>query len=715
MTTSDSQATEGVRRAPRHPVFLRSAALSVEFDGLDGLPYRYTFAGQSIWGEGGGNPVRAILCSLTPRRFVTIPVKVVAVNAGTDQVVFRYEVHHEDEPGAWFSLKYAIHGASLIVTMEDVVEDPGYELIEVALPDLATVREKDRGAWITQGRDCGSFVRLAEAKAHRYEDDDNFGRISIQLPIGMVGSGEIACMMEVSAFMDGTETEIALHQGERVARMGTIQVHRVHGGRCYNMNDGGDAVCGDAHTPNLLVGQTPRCRFDFFQVEDASTPWFAGAKILRDRMPASPTKYFDDKFVFMIAGRNKTDPEPKTTFAQSSMLLRDIAQLTDYAPLVAYISGWVYDGQDTGYPSEDKVNASLGSYDELMKLMADSRQLNVNVSVNVNYDDAYKSSPEFDTAFIAREPNGAIWKSRPWDGEDSYIVGMAKYVLGGWAKRRIEKTMARYKLRNAMLIDAMSWFTIRNDWDPKHPASGYKNLVEGKWAIIEEFRKRGVNVTSEQFRYPMLGKLALTVDGPEPAPCPFGGEQIPLTAMVYRKSTIFGSSGNGAVRPHQDLFWNSRPGVWYEHATDRKTITDFYYLVVLPYNKVHTRDVVSYTTRGAVREIELEGSSKIAIDAAARTYTVTLEGATIAQGESTCCPVDADRIAFYSRAGGRLAYPLPKEWDEAAVAARALTVEGRRPFPVKIEEGQIVVEVPARSPVMVYSREQAIHPLPNLG
>jgi hypothetical protein len=508
--------------------------------------------------------------------------------------------------------------------------------------------------------------------------------------------------------MDGTETAISQSGGELRAGIGAVQVYRVHGGRCYNMNDGKDAVCGTASTPNLLVGQISRCRLDFYTVEDRTTPWLSAAKLMRARMPIRPTQYFDDRFVYMIAGKLKVEPEPRTTFAQSAALIRDMARLTDYAPQIAYVSGWVYDGQDTGYPSEDVVNRSLGSYEELMNLMAESRRLNANVSVNVNYDDAYKSSPQFDPAFIAREPDGAIWKSRAWDGEDSYVVGMAKYVRGGWAKRRIEATMARYKLRNAMLIDAFSWFAIRNDWDPAHPASGYTNLVDGKWKILDEFRMRGVNVTSEQFRYPMLGKLALSVNGPEPRECPFGGEQIPLTAVIYRKAAVFGDSGDGVFRPQQNLFWNSRPGVWYEHKTDRKAMTDFYYLIVLPYNKVHLLDVEMYMTRGTLREIGLEEDSKIAMDAASVSYKVVWKGATIATDESTTCPVDASRIAFYSRAGGRLSYPMPPDWTASDMTARALTIDGRTPFPVRAEKGQIIVDCPARVPVMVYGAESAI-------
>jgi len=710
---SSAQAPTGTRKAPEDPVVLHSGSLSVTLDAADGLPYRYAFQGRSIWGEDSGAPATAVLCQLQPRRYETIPLRVASVRHSPAGAVFTFEVRSAqhlsgDQFGARFSLRYAIDGASLFVTMEDVVEQHGFELIEVALPNLASVRESDHEAWLAQGRDGGSFVRLMEATPHVYEDDDNFGRISIQLPMGAVGTARIGCLMEVTSFMDGTETSVVESEGKRSARIGTIKVHRVHGGRCYNMNDGGDPVCGTEHTPNLLVEQASRCRLDFYRVEDPALPWFPAAKLLRARMPATPTNYFDDKFLYLIAGRNKTETSPRTTFAQSRQLIRDIARLTDYAPQVAYISGWVYDGQDTGYPSEDVVNASLGSYEELMQLKEDCRAINVNVSVNVNYDDAYKSSPEFSLDFIAREPNGAVWKARAWDGEDSYIVGMAKYVAGGWATRRINAMMARYKLRDAMLIDALSWFTIRNDWDQKHPASGYKNLVDGKWVIIEEFRKRGIHICSEQFRYPMLGKLALTVDGPEPRPSPLGGEQIPLTAIVYRKSTIFGSNGGGALRPKQDLFWNSRPGVWYEHKTDRRTITDFYYLVVLPYNKVHSLDVASYSKDGSRRVLHLEAGSKITIETASNSYEVVLNGVTIAANESTTCALDANRIAFYSRSGGRLEFPLPARWIPAKMTARSLTVEGRKPFPVRVESAKIIVDALAQVPVVVYAEEKSI-------
>ncbi len=708
LTSKSKSPGNSVRHPPLTPLSLVSTNLTVIFDSRDGLPYRYAFAGRTLWGEDSGTPIQAILCRQQPRAYTNVTVTLADTRLEQNSIVFRYDVPWQDQPVASFSLRYSLDGASLVITQEAVVEHPGFELIEVALPSLVTIREDEAQAWMAQGRNGGSFVRLAQSKPFRFEDDDNFGRISTQLPIGIVGTQSIACMLEVTAFMDATETNIVALGDLRRASIGTIQVHRVHGGRCYNMNDGGDAVCGTPSTPNLLVGQTSRCRLDFFVPEDADSPWFTGAKLLRSRMPTIPTRYFDDKLLYLIAGKQKVLPEPQTTFAQSAQLIAQIANLTDFAPQIAYISGWVYDGQDTGYPSEDVVNPTLGTYDDLLKLVERSRALNANVSVNVNYDDAYKSSPLFDPAFIAREPNGDMWKSRAWDGEPAYIVGMAKFVQGGWARRRIAATLARYKLRHTMLIDALSWFAIRNDWDPSHPASGYKNLVDGKWVVLDSFRQRGIEVASEQFRYPMLGKLSLSVNGPEPQACPFGGEQIPLTAIVYRKAAIFGGEGDGVLRPAQSLFWNSRPGLWFEHKTDRREITDFYFLVALPYSKVHALDATSYQVHGGTRIIQLEQDSKIAMNTAIPSYTVVWNGAIITQNEQTTCPIDDQRIAFYARTATRLSYPLPTHWNSAAVTACRMTIDGRQPHSVQIADGRIVLEAPTRVPIIVYATKEAI-------
>lgn len=698
-------AQSAPRTEPAHPLRLSNDQLAMTFDPSDGSPYSYGYKGQRFW---GGSPLSAIVCQLAPRAYQTVPLAAPRVEQAGSDAGFTYTLQFAGKPAVSFKLRYALKGSSLTLTLDEVREQPGFELIEVALPQLLSVREEDGPAWFAEGRHGGSFVRLQQAKAFRFNDNEYFGRISTELPVGMVGQQDVGCVMHVTSCMDGTETEVSGNPGSRRALLGTVQVYRVHGGRCYAMNDGGDDVCGTAETPNLIVGQMPSTRFDFFTCAGQDQPWLTGAKIVRARVPQGPTSFFENRFVYILAGRNKTAPAPRSTFAQSRQIVNDIAMLTDHAPQTGFISGWAYDGQDTGFPSEDKINTSLGTYEELRAMIDQTKALNANVTLNVNYDDAYKSSPIFDDAFIARRPDGKIWKSRAWDGEDSYVVGMAKFMEGGWGSRRIAYTMDRYKISDAILIDAMSWFAVRNDWDPEHPASGYKNLVDGKFKILDQFHAHGVEVTSEQMRYPFVGRLAVSMDGPGISSAPFGGEAIPLVATVYRGRTIWGTGGTALNEAGLQLFWNTRSSLWFEASSDRASMAEFYYLVVLPYGKLHRLSVEGYESQGSMRRLILEQNSQIIRDDSSHSYSATVDGIEIARDGSTCCPVDAQRVAFYARTARRLTYPLPSQWDKDNITARAMTLTGRSNHPVHCESGKIIVEVTAAQPVIVYSDKSVI-------
>ncbi len=700
------------QNAAGNHIRIANSQLEIAFDQRLGMPYEYRYKGQRLLAETEGHCAHAIVCRLQPRNYETVALHPISAHRLGQALDFTFQVALQAGPAVEFHLRYALAGNTMQVTLESVTENAGFEFIEVALPRLVAAHEEDGPAWMAESRDGGSFVRLEEAKPYRFPDDEFFGRIGTELPIGMVGQSGIGCLMEVTAFMDGTETEIAGADGHRQAILGTVMTHRVHGGRCYSMNDGEDANCGSAETPNLLAGQMPLTRFDFFACSGMKQPWLAGAKILRARMPKIPSEFFSNRFLYIVAGKRKMDAEPATTFAQSKQLVRHVALLTDGAPQTVFMSGWAYDGQDTGFPSEDKINSSLGTYEDLRALIEGGKSLNANVTLNVNYDDAYKSSPIFNEAFIARRPDGGIWKSKSWDDEDSYIVGMAKYMEGGWGGRRIAYTLDRYRIESSILIDAMSWFAVRNDWDPRRPASGFSNLVAGKFKIVDEFRRRGVEVTSEKLRYPFIGKMALTMNGPNGSCCPFGGEAIPLFPTVYRGSAIWGGSGDGKIDPQEEIFWNTRSALWFQANTDRATIADFYYLVVLPFAKLHKLAVEDYERNGTVRRLILERQSEVTMDTASDSYAARIGGIEIARDNATFCPIDDNRIAFYSRTARTLRYPLPAGWDAHTLTARALTLQGRVACNVLCADGMIVVEAEAKRPVIIYSSEKAIPAAP---
>jgi hypothetical protein len=707
-TAPGQKATLSGRRASvAGPVVLQSDDLLVKIGRGNGLPYQYLYKDAPIRGVDSAHQLQVVLCRLKPRSYFTLAIAPAGIHAMAAEADIHYTVPYQGQVAASFHLKYKLDRASLVITMEDVQEREGFELIETSMPDLATVREEDGVAWMAQGTDGGGVVELKHARSYHLEDHGYFGRIGYVLPMAIVGTDKVECVMEVSAFMDGTEIEVVGKEKHHHARIGTDQVYRVHGGRSYGMNDGDTAVGGNENTPNLIVGQMPRCRLDFVADADGngSVDWLDGAKLLARRMPPTPTTYYNDKFVYIVGGKYKLEKEPRTSFAQSARLIRDIAMLTDNAPQVPLISGWVYDGQDTGFPSEDSVNATLGGYDGLIHLMNEGKEYNANVTLNTNYDDAYKSSPIFDTAFIARRPDGRVWKSRDWAGDTSYVVGMAKFMETRGTPR-IDYMMKHYPIHDALLIDAMSWFAIRNDWDPVHPASGYKNLTEGKYKIIDEFRKRGVQVISEQLRYPFIGKLPVSADGIGGGEGPFGGQPIPFVAAIYRKSAIWGAGDFSPDNEKGNFFWNCRPMRWYTNSSDRNSIADYYYMTVLPFNKKHNRSIELYEANSFGCRIGLGEGSNIRIDWMKDDYSIEVDGVEIAGRRATFCPVDKDRVACYARQATDLKVALPVGWAADQIVARALYVDHREPVAMHVEEGKIHLSVTAGRPVMIYRNEE---------
>jgi hypothetical protein len=280
---------------------------------------------------------------------------------------------------------------------------------------------------------------------------------------------------------------------------------------------------------------------------------------------------------------------------------------------------------------------------------------------------------------------------------------MAKYAANG-ALERARYTCERYKIRETTHVDVLSYFPIRNDWDREHPASGVKNL-EARYRIFDEFRKRGIDVSSEALRYAFIGRISCFWYAQGPRACPFGGTPIPLLPLIYRKSALWGQSGNRSAyidRLLHMLFYNGCAHMIVRPDMTPAAITDHFYLMTLPWFRLSRRNIESFRREGERTVIGLEGGAVIDIDWSRKTYVVTDGGVEITRDQTTTCPLDGDRIAFYSVEEKELAAPLPAGWDAARVTAFALSTSGRQALAVRVESGQIRIAVPARTAVVAY-------------
>jgi hypothetical protein len=725
------EAAQQEGAAPQNPVILRTPQLEVVLDRQDALPFQFRLLNlkTTMRGEDAGGKIGVTLCRLEPWTFKTEPVAAATwVEVTASQAEFRFEATFDGQPAAAFTIRYVVEDSTVFVTLEGVVEQPGYELIDVAMRRLASIREEDGPAWLAHGDSGGVAVALDKAKNGALPPNTFWGNVLASLPVVMLGTEHAICVQEVTAYMNGSELTVTGEPGHRRAAFGTVHAHRVNSSLCWDLNlgQGKPRNCGNSRTPNLLVEQKPTCRLDFIGDldGDGTLDWLDGAKLVRSRMPEIPTHYYDDKLIYEIGLDRPSWPASKvTTFNDAIKPIENFAALTDNMPQVVQLWGWQYRGTDTGYPAVEEVNARVGTYGDLIRLMAEARQNNCTITLSDNYDDAYKSSPAWDPAIIARRPDGELWESRNWSGENSYIIGMAKYMRGsggpsqGPGIERTAYTCKKYQLRDTIYVDVLTYYSIRNDWDHQYPASGYKNLVEGRYRVIDEFKAFGVDVMSEALRYAFIGKISHFGYAQQPRvnpftgeqpPDPFGGENVPMLATIYRKSAIWGRSGKskGLLDTLLNMFFfNGGQNSWQmssAFSSDSQEMTDWVYIYMLPWMKVRGLDIETFRREGERTVIGLEGGGSIDLDWQKQTYSVGVGGVEIARDSSTFCPVDDCRIAFYSLQATELSAPLPKGWEAGGIAAIALSLDQPQEVQVSVQGGVVRVSVAARQPVMVY-------------
>lgn len=684
-------------------VMLVTKLVGITFDKMDGLPVKYELRAlkESFKGKEKGRTIKILIKNALARKDSLITPRLKNIDISKNQADVHYEGYVNDLKIVAFTIRYAVKGQAVSATMENVAEQNGYELIEIQTGSLVTISQSDGTAWFAHGDGGGYYSDLAVAKpsvlkVKKDNDFPSFPNFSY-LPLVMMGNGKINSSMEVQGYISNTQLEISESNGRKSATMGAISYYRVE----------------SELTSSLLVGQKEICHIDFTGDYDNNkkTDWLDAAKEVRDRMPAIPTHYFDNRLVWIISGQTGRAKDVTITFPDIEKVIKKISMLTDGVPQAVYVSGWTEGGHDTSYPNILKLNDKMGGIQGFNQLKEKAVHYDANISFDDNYDDQYVnefSKGIYDEKYIGRNEDGSLMKQRAWNDVDtSYITGMAKYMKdGGPGMERVRLTCQNYDLKHTELIDALSWWSIRNDWDASNPASAVKNLIDGKFKLIDEFKKRGIYIISELQRYPFVGKLALVADGPQGDGWnDFEGTQIPLQRLVYSKSMIYGQNGGDGIArdPRITLFENCRRTPWIGEKSSSDDIMNYYFLNFLPWTKLHALDILTFQRNGQNTEMTLSNNSSVKIDYSKdESFSAIYNGAKIMDGNSITCPIDNNRIAFYSKKQKTLTYPMPVGNDGKKLKAKALFEDKSENVPFEIVNGNIVITVQACIPVIFY-------------
>lgn len=675
------------REAPANPLVLSNAEVQVILDATTGLPRAFkTASGAQIAGMPWEAGIVVAVHRLDPRASIAREVAPREVSTRSDRAALRFAVEWSGVLVAEFQLVYMLSGSCLSITLEEIVESAGFEMVQVELPALVSITDSDKTSWIAYAEDGGQLAKLSDVRGGRLRATTEW---RFSAPVAMVGNGGILAALEVPAYLDTTELTVDNAQKTKIAWLGTTKMLRTSGG---------------PQTPNLPVAQHSLCRLHILSSEDSPVTWLDAAKCIRRNMPSLPTDYYDTRVAYKIFCQCPPNA-PVTTFAQAQELISAFAALTDNFPHAVYLVGWQYGGHDTGYPAIDVVNEALGGEAGLRKLMESAAAVNCAVSFHDNYDDAYRDSPDWDDRFIARYPDGTPMKGGWWAGGQSWIIGMANYARErGW--NRALRTCDRYRIRETYHIDVLSAEALRPDWNADFPASAFANLM-GKYRIIDAFASRGVDVTTEGVSWPFVGKVTWYNALQQMRGDRFGGEvSIPLAQALYRNCARWGGSvgtGEGALR---SLYKGCCFGTEITADPGRlEDAVDGFYIIHLPWLLLKDTALESCESADGVDILRYGERAFVKLDWRNTQYEINLDGIEIARNHATFCPFGDHRLAFYSLEPRILSAPLPAGWDSATISARVLSRDGSRAWRVECSDGIVSVDVPARTPVIVYRHQ----------
>ncbi|HVU83474.1 MAG TPA: endo-alpha-N-acetylgalactosaminidase family protein [Puia sp.] len=576
-------------------------------------------------------------------------------------VSYHAEITYENKPAISFELLYTLTAGGLDITFTNVQEQKDFYLLDIQLPDLLTVTTDDPVAKLAIPADAGRLIDVKRASFKNYEYEIDW--------LNPILAG-IAYNTKVAAVMDTRSIEnhsIVRVYDRRGVKYGSFSMRLMHRLKEYNLAEFGTVI--QASDPKYLLKVQDSCKVEINITgdydKDGAVSWIDAAKLLREKVNAVPNPYYENKtFVRAFLARKGSTSE-NLSFRDELERIRQFAVQTDSAACIIYLLGWQYTGHDSGYPSVDKVNESLGGYSELVNLIREAKKLNVNVSFYDNYDDSYPTHPGWDPDVICRDPQGNLMLGGAWDGEQSYLISSYKYAMKS-GLNRISYTLKTYPVEKAYFIDVLAGGYHggrKYDFNPASPAGAQKNF-EGKLKIIEAFNRKGLDVATEDFTGFFVGHAGTFGDIVAFDNIYFKGEQqIPLIPLIYHGKTSFGMKVSSPSLYVKTFLYGQRA----QSFTNKRRVftASDYVLDALPKQKLYGKAMKTYERYGDLERVIYENGTVVEANVKADTYSVTLrDGKLIAKNYTSFVPVRKNTYMACSRDGGQLDYPVPEEWTD---------------------------------------------------
>ena len=617
-------------------------------------------------------------------------------------VAYRGLVNKSGSVIASFCLRYEVSGRRIGLTLLEAEETNGYELLEIGLPSLFAMAGDD--VHLVDFYGGGRLVPLAQTRpmgyVHAYETRN----------AAAVYNEKVMAALESHHLDDRLCVTVQQTPTGKRALIGTVIVNRVR---------------GRGKTVSIATPASHRIELDMLGPEWGPPSWLSWAKYLRQGLQGINRDFYRRAFNYLYYAAQGPRPEPWQVKEDSPFAITRLTQglrfpeildqvkkyhrILDGYRQIAFIYGYNKQNDDDGtplsFPYAYETDPRAGTIEELKACLAEAADCNAFLGLYENYDDIYLSR-HADLAQAALDEYGQPFRGWIWADGMSYITGFRKYVQKGQMQERVRRMMEIYGSRRTGYLDVLSSEVRRYDFDPEYPASAETSLPF-KAAVIEEYHKYGVDITSEVMVHPYIGRIGYaahaSTDWHDRL---FAGESyIPLLAAVYHGVIAYNGCGGSRTETLKGLV--DAVNYSFEVSKPYEECVPWIYLQNMPLGILYDEKMEDYREEGGVYRIAYSGRSSIMVDFNRYAYEIIHHGRIIARDWTTFVPgVKEDTYLAFSLYGGLMSYPAPEGWTEGVeLRAVILTMDGEgEELDCRVGDGEFAIDMPAGKPVRVALR-----------
>jgi hypothetical protein len=606
-----------------------------------------------------------------------------------ERISYRVELRDGGRVASELDLAFELAGEDLFVSFGNCVEHAGYLFMNVDANRVVSAHSVQPHSRMLIGSNAGRLVDPSRCRDGEHEHRYNWMREAWGM-LGLVYGPRFTVVLQLDSLDDTLLSRVGQNEDGRFASLGAKLRHRY-----------ASSIPAAQFSPH---GQS---RFRLHLIEaDTGSPekgWVVGARWLQGLAPGQPSELYKNAFIYKIflgcPGALK-----QTSFEQCLELIRRIGASTDGARQIPYLVGFQHDGHDSRYPDVFTVNPHAGGMERLLHLMREAEKLNANVSFHDNYDDAYLDSPSWDAEDIAMNPDGELLKGGVWNGVQAYWNGMPHYARTK-APARIKRTLEMYPIRETYHLDVLTASVFRLDFRTSHP-SDRDDDWEARRAIVEEFRKHGIDVTSEGCGWPFLEFIRHSWSLPHPREEVFAGDKrVPFGPFLAHGHVTYGGSRPDDSWLLDGLLYGALYSQDLTASTPEKEILDAFFLLQVPLNGLRDELMTDYEEDGTRKRISYSAGSSVEVDFESFSHEVCVRGVRVLKDYVSFAPGTREGTYLYyrSRDGREQPWQLPPQWRGARrLEAVALTPSGEGEHKaIETRDGIVTFGLPEAAPYRI--------------